>query len=75
MMHIWIVRMAVPHGRVMMPVAVRLSGRIIGAVIMLMMFIVDVMMFMIDRFVHMLMVVAFHHVHIDADTHQQCCSR
>jgi hypothetical protein len=63
MMKVGIVRVFVAHRRVVMPVGVRLAGRVISRVDML-------MMLMVHRLVAVLVFVTFRQVEIDANGHQ-----
>lgn len=59
MMQIWKVRMLMTHRRVMVPVGVRLSCRISRAMGVLVMRVVHVAVFMVQRLVIMLMLMSF----------------
>ena len=69
-MEVRIMRMLVQHPRVQVPVAMRLTRRRIRRVLMLVMDVVHVAMFMLERFMQMLVVVRLGEVEIDADPHQ-----
>ena len=69
-MQVGIVRMLVQHPRVPVPVAMRLAGRRIRRVLVLVMDVMHVAMFMLERFMQMLVVVRLREVQIDADPHQ-----
>ena len=69
-MQVGIVRMLMQHPRVPVPVAMRLTRRRVRCVLMLVMDVVHVAMFMLERFVQMLVVVRLGEVEIDADPHQ-----
>ena len=70
-MQVGIVRMLMQHPRVPVPVAMRLTRRRVRCVLMLVMDVVHVAMFMLERFVQMLVVVRLGEVQIDSDPHQQ----
>ncbi len=70
MMQIRIVRVLVPHRRVMMPVSMGFAGGISSAMSVLVMRVVDVIVFVVHRRVSVLMFVAFGEVQPDADAHQ-----
>jgi hypothetical protein len=70
-MQVRIMRMLVQKLRVCVPVAMRLAGRRVGRVPMLVMNIVHVPMFMPQRLMQMLVVVRLGEVQIDADAHEQ----
>ena len=67
---VWIVRVLVPHRHVMMPMGVRLARRIGGTVGVLMMLVMDVAMLMVERLVHVHVLVPFGKVQIDAEAHE-----
>ena len=63
-------RVLVSHWRVSVPVGVRLAdgfARLVGVLVVL---VVDMAMFVIQRLVAVFMLVAFREVEIDADRHQ-----
>ena len=66
-MQVRIVRMLVQKPRVPVSVAMRLAGR---RVLVLVMDVMHVAMFMLERFMQMLVVVRLREVQIDADPHQ-----
>ena len=66
-MQVGIVRMLVQKPRVPVSVAMRLAGR---RVLVLVMDVMHVAMFMLERFMQMLVVVRLREVQIDADPHQ-----
>ena len=70
-MKVRIVRMLVQNPRVPVPVAMRLTRRRVRRVFMLVMDVVRVAMFMLERFMQMLVVVRLGEVQIDANAHQQ----
>jgi len=70
-MQVRIVRMLVQKPRVPVPMAMRLAGRRVRRVFMLMMDVMYMAMFMLERFMQMLVVVRFSDVQINANTHQQ----
>ena len=70
MMDVWIVRMLVSHGRVMMPVRVRFAGGIVGPVFVLMVRVVDVPVLVVHRFVLVVVAVGFREVEVKPDCHQ-----
>ena len=63
--------MLVQKPRVPVPMAMRLAGRRVRRVFMLMMDVMYMAMFMLERFMQMLVVVRFSDVQINANTHQQ----
>ena len=65
-----IVRMFMLCRRVMMPMAVGLAGRVVGAMGMLMVCVMDMAMFMVEFFVLMPMNMTFGQVQIEPDAHQ-----
>ena len=65
-----IVRMAMPQGRVPMPVAVGLARWVAGIVRMLVMFVVPVQVFMRQRLMEMLVLVVLRQMKPDAHGHQ-----
>jgi hypothetical protein len=69
-MQVGIVRMLVQKPRVPVPVAMRLAQRRVRRVLMLVMDVMHVAMFMLERFMQMLVVVRLGEVEIDADPHQ-----
>ena len=69
-MQVGIVRMLVQKPRVPVPVAMRLTRRRVRRVLMFVMDVVHVSMFMLERFMQMLVVVRLGEVEIDADPHQ-----
>ena len=69
-MQVRIVRMLVQKPRVPVPMAMRLAGRRVRRVFMLMMDVMYMAMFMLERFMQMLVVVRLGEVEIDADPHQ-----
>ena len=69
-MQVGIVRMLVQKPRVPVPVAMRLTRRRVRSVFMLVMDVVHVAMFMLERFMQMLVFVRLGEVEIDADPHQ-----
>ena len=70
-MQIRIVRMLVQNPRMPVPVAMRLASRHLRGMLMLVMDVMHVAMFMLERFVQMLVVVRIGEVQIDANAHQQ----
>lgn len=70
-MQVRIVRMLVQNPRVPVPVAMRLNRRRVRRVLMLVMDVVRMAMFMLERFMQMLVVVRLGEVQIDANAHQQ----
>src|SRR5215467_15006923 len=70
-MQIRIVRMLVQNPRVPVPVAMRLTRRRVRRVLMLVMDVVHVAMFMLERFMQMLVVVRLGEVQINANADQQ----
>ena len=66
-MQVGIVRMLVQKPRVPVPVAMRLTRRRVRSVFMLVMDVVHVAMFMLERFMQMLVVVRLGEVQIDAN--------
>ena len=70
MMKVGVVRVLVAQGRVVMPVGMRLCGRIALPMCMLMMLIVDVAMFVVQPGVGVLMLVSLRKMQPDADRHQ-----
>src|SRR6516165_11744343 len=71
MMEVRIVRVLVQHPRVPVPVAMRLTRRRVRRVLMLVMDVVHVAMFMLERFMQMLVVVRLGEVQINSNAHQQ----
>src|SRR6516165_4479468 len=71
MMEVRIVRVLVQHPRVPVPVVMRLTSRRVRRVLMLVMDVVHVAMFMLERFMQMLAVLRLGEVQIDANAHQQ----
>jgi len=69
-MQVGIVRMLVQKPRVPVPVAMRLAGRRVRRVLVLVMDVMHVAMFMLERFMQMFVVVRLREVQIDADPHQ-----
>ena len=69
-MEVGIVRVFVPKGRVVMPVGVRLAGRIVGAVGVLVMLVVDVAMLMVHRLMQVVVFVLLGQMQIDAQRHE-----
>lgn len=65
-----VMRVAVGERRVAVPMGMRLAGRIIGPVFMLMMFVMDMAMGMLHRFMRMFVVVGFHEMQIKPEAHQ-----
>ena len=63
--------MLVQHPRVPVPVAMRLTRRDVRRVLMLVMDVVHVAMFMLERVMQMFVVMRLGEVQIDADPHQQ----
>ena len=59
MVKVWIVRMFVPQARMQVGVRVRLALRVVGAVCVQMMGVVDVRVLMLCRLVEMVMLVPF----------------
>ena len=70
MMHIGDVRVLVLQPLVPVGMRVRLAGRVVGAVLVLMMFVVDVGVRMLHRLVHVLMLVALGEMQPNANGHQ-----
>lgn len=68
---VWIMRMAMCEGRVHVPVGVRFAGRIAGRVCVLMIFVMDMPMLVLQRIVNVLMFVMFDKMQPDTDTHEQ----
>jgi hypothetical protein len=68
-MKVWIVRMPVPQSVMPMPVRMRLGDH--AFVRVLMMGIVDMAMFVLDRFVHVIMLMAFGQMQPEAKSHQR----
>ena len=74
-MDVWIVMMAVYHPFMAMRMAVGLpQGRSL-VMLVLMVFVVNVSMIMLDRFVQMLVLMSFGEVQPDADSHQRRSDR
>jgi hypothetical protein len=69
MMEVRIVRMPVPEPVMPMPVRMRLARRPFVGV--LMMLVVDVAMFVLDRFVRMIMLMAFGQMQPEAERHKR----
>ena len=69
-MQVGIVRMPVHQRRMTVAVRMSLVRRLAGRVLMLVMFIVDVAVLMLDRLVHVLMAVPLRQVQVEADRHQ-----
>jgi hypothetical protein len=69
MMKVGVVRVLVPQGGVTVPVRVRLVGLHSGAVLMLVVRVVNVLVLMLQRFVKVLVIVCFGEVNVDADRH------
>ena len=65
-----IVRMLVQNPRVPVPMAMRLAGRRVRRMLMLVMDVMHVAMFMLERLMHMLVIVGLDEVQIDANPHQ-----
>jgi hypothetical protein len=65
-----IVRMLVQNPRVPVPMAMRLAGRRVRRMLMLVMEVMHVAMFMLERLMHMLVIVGLDEVQIDANPHQ-----
>lgn len=70
MMHVGDVRMLVRQSLVTMPVCMRLSGRIVGAVYVLVVLVVHMLMLVRHRLVDMLVFMNFRHVQPYAHRHQ-----
>jgi len=70
-MQVGIVRMLVQKPRVPVPVAMRLTRRRVRSVFMLVMDVVHVAMFMLERLMQMLVVVRLGEVQINTNAHQQ----
>ena len=70
-MQVRIVRMLVQKPRVRVPVAVRLAGRRVGRMLVLVMDVMHVAMLMLERLMQMLMIMRLGEVQIDANAHQQ----
>ena len=71
MMQIWVMRVFVAQRRVAVPVCMRLGDWAIVLVVMVI--VVGVEMIMLERFMHMIMLVAFRQMQPQAETHQQSC--
>ena len=69
-MQIRIVRMLVQNPRMPVPVAMRLTSRHLRGMLMLVMDVMHVAMFMLERLMHMLVIVGLDEVQIDANPHQ-----
>ena len=69
MMYVWIVVVAVHHSLVTMRMAVGLTQRSSLTMLVLMVFVVNVSMVMLDRFMLMLVLVSLSQVQPDADSH------
>jgi hypothetical protein len=69
-MEVRIVRMLVQNPRVPVPMAMRLARRRARRMFMLVMDVMHVAMFMLDRLMHMLVIVRLDEVQIDAHPHQ-----
>jgi hypothetical protein len=67
---VWIMRVRVAHRLVVMNVAMRLAGRIVRSVLMLVMLIVDVSVFVGHCLVIVFVIVPLRQVQPDADAHQ-----
>jgi hypothetical protein len=65
-----IVRMLVQNPRVPVPMAMRLAGRRVRRMLMLVMEVMHLAMFMLERLMHMLVIVGLDEVQIDANPHQ-----
>jgi hypothetical protein len=72
MVQVRVVRVLVPHRRVVVPVSMGLASRLAIVMGVLVVFVVDVIVFVIHRLVSMLMIVAFGEVEPDADPHEHC---
>ena len=70
-MQVRIMRMLVQKPGVCVPMAMRLAGRCVGRVRMLVMNIVHVAMLMLERLMQMFVLVRLGEVQIDANAHQQ----
>ena len=71
MMDVRVVGVSVRHCLVLMGVAVRLAGRVVGRVFVLMVFVVDVAVFMLQRLVLMLVFVTLCQMQPEADAHER----
>ena len=71
MMQVRIVRMFVQKPRVRVPVAMRLAGRRVRRVLVLVMNVMHVAMLMRERLMQMLVLVRFREMQIDANAHEQ----
>ena len=69
MMKVRVVRMPVPERLVPVPVCVRLGRRALVGV--LMMWVVDMTVFVLDRFVRVVMLMAFGQMQPEAKSHQR----
>lgn len=74
-MYVRVVGMRVHERLVIVGVRVRLAGRIVGAVRVLMVFVVAMRMGMMHRFVLVPMLVPLGEVEVESKRHQCCCSR
>jgi len=73
MMYVWIMVMNVNHSFVTMWMAVRLAQRHSLFMLVLMMFVVNVSMIMVNRFVLMPVPMSLSQVQPDANSHQRSC--
>ena len=71
MMDVRVVGVGVSHCLVRVRVAVRLSWRVVGGVLMLVVFVMDVAVFMLHRLMCVLMFVPLGKVQPDADAHER----
>ena len=70
MVDVWVVRMGVPHRWVMVRMAVGFAGRVVGAVFVLVVFVVDVAMLVGDRLMVVFVGVSLGQVQPDPDAHE-----
>src|SRR5437879_4667947 len=71
-MQIRIMRMLVQNPRVPVSVAMRLPGRIVGRMLVLVVDVMYMTVLMLERLMVVFMVVRLSQVQIDADHHEQC---
>src|ERR1700710_1343257 len=75
MVQVGVVRMLVAHRRVMMPMGMRHRDRIVRAVVVAMMVVVDMTVLVVQRVVEMAVFMGFGHMKIQAEPHQDACDR
>jgi len=73
MMQVWIVRVLMAHRLMSMPMRMRFSRCIVGAMSMLMVFIMRVLVFVLHSLMLVLVLVPFGQMQPQADSHERSC--